>query len=83
MEASSITYLIPGANIAPFLVLTRGSKPRVKEAKHFAQQLEACGTDVELLEVKGMNHREINRAIGKAGEKVVTPVVRHFINGLK
>ena len=77
-DASPVTHLRDGASVA-YLVVTRGSLHRLAEADRFVDAVHANGGDATLLVAHGYTHADVNRRLGVAGESVVTPAVREFV----
>lgn len=79
-EASPVVQIARhGAPAANWLVLTRGGPARVATAAAFVDVVRAGGGEADLLHGGGYDHDEVNRAVGRTGELVVTPTVTGFL----
>lgn len=74
-EASPITHIEPGADIPPFLVVTRGSPSRIALSEAFAEALRNAGIDAHVLELTDLEHGEVVRALGADDDIRLTPAV--------
>lgn len=79
--ASPLLQAESGEGTGPFLIVTRRPEGRDRHAREFAAALAAAGVDAEVLNVPGYTHEEINDAVGRPGETVVTPTVTEFLRG--
>ena len=78
-DASPIAHAADGSPVQ-FLVVTRGSPHRRAEAARFVDAVEQAGGDASLVIAPGYSHADVNRRLGAAGETIVTPAVRDFVD---
>jgi len=76
-QASPIQHV--SGDLAPFLVVSRGSTERIAQSQAFVDALVDEGVDAQLLDAGSYSHADVNRRIGEPGEQVVTPVVEEFL----
>lgn len=67
------------AGLPDVLVVTRGTPARVAEADEFAATIRASGATAQLVHAGGYTHEQVNTELGVAGEDVVTPPTRDFL----
>ena len=79
-EASAVTYVAPGKGIPPMLIAAadRGIAAAVSDG--FAERLRGAGVRVVRVDAPEKSHSEINRDIGRAGDRV-TGVIFAFLEG--
>ena len=77
-RASPPHNVAPGKGIPRFHILTRGLPPRVAQSQSFGTTLRNAGIDADVQVTVGLTHEEVNDAIGKAGDTVVTPPLMSF-----
>jgi arylformamidase len=73
---SHVTAETPSA-----LLLTRGARDRRDATAAFGSALKSAGVTVEVHSFVGLDHSEINAAIGAPNERKVTPVITAFLQG--
>jgi arylformamidase len=67
-----------GKGIPSFHIVTRGARDRVAEAQAFGTKLKAAGVTEDVQVVTGLNHEQVNDAVGAVGDTVVTPALLSF-----
>ncbi len=75
---SPIGHTAPGAPRPSFLVVTRGAARRVAGSQRFVDALRDGGTTADLLDAGPLTHEEVNAAVGRPGDAVVTPPLLAF-----
>lgn len=78
---SPANHVGDGGAIPPFLIVTRGQPNRVDQAKAFGAQLEAAGVPATVVDANPLTHADVNDAVGRAGDTVVTPPLMAFVKG--
>ena len=78
-DASPINHVESGKNIPSFFVVTRGSEDRVSVNENFVSALEGIGVETVLVYAMNYTHAQVNEAIGKPGEGVITPLLIEFL----
>ncbi len=71
----------PGTGIPSFHIVTRGTRARVAEAQAFGTHLRDAGVAEDVQVVTGLTHEQVNDAVGRPGETVVTPPLMSFFRG--
>lgn len=79
--ASPLVQADPNEGTGPFLLVTRLPEGRDRGARDFAAALDAVGIEVQILNAVGYTHAEVNDAVGRPGETVVTPTLTEFLRG--
>jgi acetyl esterase/lipase len=73
----------PSAHVRPDLppqqLACRGAPGRVAQCEAFAEALVAAGNEATIIDAGTLSHEEVNDAIGAAGDTVMTPAVRAFL----
>jgi len=82
-DATPMLQLREGRGTAPMLVLVQGRRNRVQHARKFhlatlKTDPAAPGDAFQEIRAYGYDHGGMNEAVGKTGERVVTPLVRAF-----
>jgi arylformamidase len=77
-RASPINYVAPGKSIPSFLAVTRGSAARMQQTTAFVSKLSAAGVSAQSINANPYSHEEVNDAVGKVGDNVVTPPLMNF-----
>lgn len=83
-DASPLLQVRSGQGMPPALVFVQGGPERVAEARSFytaaskADPLVAGDTFREV-RLPGYDHNEMNAAVGRPGERVITPVIETFL----
>jgi acetyl esterase/lipase len=67
-----------GKAIPSFHIVTRGARDRVAEAQAFGTELHDAGVTEDVQVVTGLDHEQVNDAVGQAGDTVVTPALMSF-----
>jgi arylformamidase len=70
-----------GKGIPSFHIVTRGAAERVAQSQSFGATLRDAGIAADVQVVRGLTHGEVNDAVGKAGDTVVTPPLMQFFRG--
>lgn len=76
-DASPTTHA--GAGDPPFLLVTRGQAGRKAATGAFAAALRRGGTAATVVDASPLSHAEVNAAVGRAGDTVVTPPLVRFV----
>jgi arylformamidase len=74
-EASAITQIEDGEPFPELLMVVQDRSRRVAGNRAFADALTAAGGEATVVVAPGLDHAGINRAVGAAGDEVVTPAV--------
>lgn len=77
-EGSPSHHVASAGSIPPFLLFTRGTRTRIAGTRSFAAQLTKAGVPNQVIEANPLSHGDVNAAVGKAGDTVVTPPVLAF-----
>ena len=77
--ASPITHANKGRGRPPHLLVYRGDNTRKKNVEAYAKQIQRYGS-VKTFYATQYTHKEINTAIGKRRERVVTPQIHAMLN---
>ncbi|MEB3196923.1 MAG: alpha/beta hydrolase [Candidatus Sericytochromatia bacterium] len=81
-DASPLYQVDSGRQTPPFLVFVQGSAERIREARQFhdlTRQADPLQRGDQFQHVTAYNHMEINEAIGRPGERLVTPAITAFL----
>lgn len=78
VKGSPNRNVAPGKGIPSFHVVTRGAPSRVAQARAFGTTLRNAGVPVDVQVVSGLTHEQVNDAVGRPGETVVTPALMSF-----
>jgi acetyl esterase/lipase len=71
----------PGAPLADALLVTRGAARRQADTQAFADALESGGSaDVTVHDASPLDHAQVNRNLGLAGDTTITPTVEAFLD---
>lgn len=76
-DASPSAHVRAGS--PPFQLACRGSNGRVAQCEAFAGSLRAAGGQASVIDASSLSHEEVNSAIGRASDKIMTPKVREFL----
>ena len=68
-----------GAPTTRYLIITRGSARRQEVASEFAELVVAAGGDARVLVAGDYSHEDVNRVLGQATERIITPTVSDFL----
>ncbi len=63
------------------LIVTRGSTARVDNNRTMVDTVNDAGGNAELLVADPYTHREVNQQVGRADDRIVTPVLGDFLQG--
>jgi acetyl esterase/lipase len=80
-DASPIEHVRAGAGIPDFFVVERGTPRRRREAEAFVERLRGAGVAVTVVDAGALTHAEVNSAVGRSGDDVVTPPLQAFLAG--
>jgi acetyl esterase/lipase len=80
-RASPPHNVAPGEEVPAFHIVTRGGPARVEQSQAFGATLRAAGGAAEVQVARGLSHEEVNAAVGRGGETVVTPPLMEFLRG--
>ena len=80
-RASPPHNVAPGKSIPSFHIVTRGTPERVTQSQSFGATLREAGVAADVQVVRGLSHEEVNDAVGKAGDTIVTPPLMDFFRG--
>ena len=80
-RASPPNNVTPGKGIPSFHIVTRGLDDRVGQSQAFGATLQAAGVTADVQVARGLTHEEVNDAVGKAGDTVITPPLMAFYRG--
>lgn len=78
-EASPIEHLTPGTDIPRFLVVERGTPRRRRAAEAFVARARDAGVPVTVVDAGSLTHAQVNSAVGRIGDSVVTPPLEAFL----
>ncbi len=78
-EASPVTHVEAGKDIAPFFGATRGAAFRQQLCIDYAAALDGIGVEATVLDASPYTHADVNAAVGYPGETVVTPPLMAFL----
>lgn len=70
-DASPLTHAGTSADEPPFVVVTRGQPDRTAAARTFASAL----AEATVVDARPLTHEQVGDALGRPGERVVTPAV--------
>jgi acetyl esterase/lipase len=79
IAASPVRNIDSNSNIPRFFIAKRGNTDRLAAAEYFIQTLRQNNVIVTELEANMYTHSEINNAIGKTGENIITPALKTFL----
>lgn len=79
IDASPIKNISSTTVTPPFLIVTRGTKGRVKESVAFSDALLSAGHYSKIIETQEYEHEEVNDAIGNPDDKSITPILTSFL----
>jgi acetyl esterase/lipase len=77
--ASPIEHVTAGSGIPRFLVVERGTPHRRRAAEAFVTRLRDAGVAVTVVDAGSLTHAEVNSAVGRSGDSVVTPPLETFL----
>lgn len=79
--ASPIRLVAKAAPAGDFLMFTRGRLERAQGNVAFRDALRTAGTHADVMRVNPLTHRQVNAAVGKPGDTLVTPPLMTFLRG--
>ncbi len=79
IEASPIYNVTAGKTYPKFFIAKRGDEKRIGYADDFINVLEENGVSVSQIDGSIYTHSEINEAIGKPNETIITPPLIDFL----
>ncbi len=77
-RASPPNNVAAGKGIPSFHIVTRGQPDRVAQGQQFGATLQAAGVAADVQVVRGLSHEDVNAAVGKTGDTVITPPLMAF-----
>jgi arylformamidase len=80
-RASPPDNVAPGKGIPAFHIVTRGRPERVAQSQSFGATLGDAGVQADVQVVRGLTHEEVNDAVGRTGDTIVTPPLLAFFRG--
>ena len=80
LDASPQSHVAPGKDIPSFLVAERGTARRRLAATRFAGALRDAGVSVTEVDAGTLSHADVNAALGRPGDTVITPPVSTFLD---
>jgi acetyl esterase/lipase len=78
-DASPINHVTAGAGIPRFLVVERGTPRRRQAAEEFGARLRGAGVPVTMVDGRSLSHADVNAAVGRAGDAIITPPLEAFL----
>lgn len=82
IKASPIFNVDSNKNIPPFLITLRGNNQRIESTLKFINVLKENSIFVKVVEVHEYSHEEVNSAVGKENEEILTPEIISFIEAV-
>lgn len=80
-DASPLVQVTGAATPRSWLIVARGTPPRLDAARRFADAIEAEGGTAGVLDASAYDHEGVNDAIGDPADDVVTPALVPFLHG--
>jgi acetyl esterase/lipase len=80
-KASPINNIAPNKGLPDFLLFTRGSPVRARGNQQFADALKAASVQASVVNAEPYSHEQVNEAVGKPGDTIVTPPLMNFFRG--
>jgi arylformamidase len=77
--ASPIRAAATNRPLGDFLLLTRGRIDRYEGNVAFRDALRKAGTHADVVRVNPLTHEQVNEAVGKPGDTLVTPPLMRFL----
>jgi arylformamidase len=77
-RASPIENVAPGKGIGDFQLFTQGSAARLAGNRRFQTALQEAGSSAGVVRADPLTHPEVNEAVGKPGDQIVTPPLMAF-----
>ena len=81
-QASPVLQVKENGNYPDFLIVMRGKPYRIEMANQFAEKLRAADTNVTMVNADPYGHFKVNNIVGKKKDKIVTPAIRSFLQGV-
>ncbi len=81
VEASPVYNINQESTYPKFFIAKRGTSERIEKANAFIQALTEAGVFVDQVDGSIYSHSEINEAIGKSGETLITEPLLEFFRG--
>ncbi len=78
IQASLLHNLKKDVSYPRFFIVKRGSRNRIEAADNFINTLQRNGVFVSQLDASVYSHSEVNKAIGRPGETLMTNALKHF-----
>ena len=83
IQASPLYQINGSGNYHPaFFIAKRGDNERIRIADNFIDSLQYHGIPVTSIRADVYSHSEINAAIGKEGENIITPALSRFLSDI-
>jgi hypothetical protein len=79
VAASPLRAAAGNRPLGAFLLFTRGRIDRYHGNVEFRDALRAAGTTAEVVRVNPLTHAQVNEAVGKPGDTLVTPPLMRFL----
>jgi arylformamidase len=77
-HASPPNNVVAGKGIPAFHIVTRGQPQRVGQSQAFGTTLQQARVTADVQVARGLTHEQVNEAVGKRGDTVVTPPLMTF-----
>ena len=77
--ASPIRLVAERAPAGDFLMVTRGRLGRAQGNVAFRDALRRAGVAADVVRAAPLTHRQVNEAVGRAGDTIVTPPLMAFL----
>jgi len=78
VKGAPIRSVACGVGVASVYIVTLGAPARVAQSQSFATTLRNAGVPATVQVATGMSHEEVNDAVGRAGDTVITPPLMAF-----
>jgi acetyl esterase/lipase len=78
VKGSPTRNVAPGKGIPSFRIVTRGATARVAQSQAFGTTLRNAGVPATVQVATGLTHEQVNDAVGRAGDTVITPPLMDF-----
>jgi arylformamidase len=69
-DASPVRFVASGKGIAPFLIVHTDRRAAVRQSLALASALRAASVEARVFRASGLSHAEVNRGIGRPGDRV-------------
>jgi acetyl esterase/lipase len=77
-QGSPLYQVAAGKSIPSFHIVTRGTAIRIGESQKFGSALRDAGVAADVQVATGLTHEDVNDAVGKPGDTVITPPLMSF-----